>query len=326
MLPDVEVVCVMDVIKERAQLTAHNFGVKKWYSDYSEMLNDSEVQAVDICSPPHMHAEHAIEAAKKGKHILCEKPVATHLGDAVSVQNVIEKTGVLFMTGFTYRFHPLIQKIKEEIETPRFLRINYSFHPAISKDHWVHDFNRSGGFIIEQAVHWFDLFQWFSGKAKSVYAKGQYNTPSQRMVATISYENGTLGSVSFDADSPQCFFFMAADSSEKSATLNMRLLPSKWGGLLQIVDAHHKRHSYYVRNSSKNKTWKEASLPISLGRSLLFNDCHVVPFTRMIQYFVKSIQSNIVPEVSLDNGIEALKMAIAVQESIKQGKEITLTK
>jgi predicted dehydrogenase len=320
---DAEVVCVMDVIKEKAQKTAHDFGVKKWYSSYEEVLEDSEVQAVDICSPPFMHTQQAVDAAKSGKHILCEKPIATNLSDALAIQSAIEKSGVQFMTGFTYRFHPLIQKIKEELVTPDFLRLNYSFHTAIASDHWINDFNRSGGFIVEQAVHWFDLFQWFSGKAKSVYAKGKLTPLSQNLVATISYENGTLGLISFNANSPQSFLMLTAENANKSAKLHTRLLPSKWGGLLRIFDTSHNRNSYFVNNMGHDKNWKKASLPISFGMSLI-QDCHLIPFYRMIQHFARSIQENSQPETSVDNGVDALKVAIAVKNSMEQQKEVTI--
>lgn len=323
MLRSVEVVSVMDVVKERAQSTARTFGVKKWYCSYEEMLKDSEVQAVDICSPPHMHAQQAIEAAKSGKHILCEKPIATNLDDAMALQSVVRKTGIMFMTGFTYRFHPLVQKAREELVMPKLLRINYSFRPRTALDHWIYDSNKSGGIIIEQAVHWFDLFQWFSGKAKSVYAKGQPNPTAQRIVAIVSYENDTIGLVSFDADSPQSFFILTVENAEKSAILRMGLLPMKWGGYLQISGTSRKRRTYFINNWSHNKTWKEASFPVSLVMSKI-QDCRLVPFYREIQHFVQSIQDNSLPQVSLDHGIDSLKVAIAVNDSIKQGKEIPL--
>lgn len=322
-LPNVEVVSVMDVVKERAQLTARTFGVKKWYSNYEKMLEDSEVQAVDICSPPHMHAQQAIEAAKSGKHILCEKPIATNLDDAMTLRSVVRKAGIMFMTGFTYRFHPLVQKAREELVMPRLLRISYSFRPVIASDHWVYDSNKSGGFIIEQAVHWFDLFQWFSGKPKSVYAKGEPNPPAQRVVAIVSYENDTLGLVNFNADSPESFLILTVENAEKSAMLHMGLLPNKSGGLLQICDTSRKRRSYFINSWSHNKTWKEASYPVSFIMSRIQN-CYLVPFYREIQHFVQSIQDNSPPQVSLDCGIDSLKVAITVKNSIEQGKEIPI--
>jgi predicted dehydrogenase len=319
-LPGVEVVSVMDVVKEKAQLTARTFGVKKWYSSYKEMLKDSEIQAVDICSPPHMHAQQAIDAAESGKHVLCEKPIATNLQDAMTLQSVIRRTGIKFMTGFTYRFHPLVQKAREEVVMPKLLRISYSFRPGTASDHWVHDLNKSGGFIVEQAVHWFDLLRWFSGKAKSVYAKGQINPPAQSVVATISCENDMLGLVDFNANSPQFFFILTVENAEKSAMLRMELLPNKRGGLLQISESSGKRRSYFINSLGHDKTWREASFPVSLVMSRIL-DCHLIPFSREIEHFVQSIQKDSLPQVSIDHGVDSLKVATAVKDSIEKGKE-----
>jgi predicted dehydrogenase len=323
MMPNAKVVSVMDVVKERAQSTARAFHVKKWYSNYEEMLKDNEVEAVDICSPPHMHAEQAIEAAKSGKHILCEKPISTNLDDALRLQSEIRKAEVMFMTGFTYRFHPLLQKAREEVTTPKLLRVSYSFRPTVASDHWVYDSKKSGGFIVEQAVHWFDLFQWFSGKAKSVYAKGQVNPPSQNIVALISYENDALGLINCNTDSPLSFFILTIENAEKSAMLRIGLLPTKWGGLLQISDRSRKQHSYFLNSWSNNKTWKRASFPVSFIMSKI-QDSHLIPFYKEIQHFVHSILDNSPPQVSLNDGIDSLKVAIATKESIRQGKEIYL--
>jgi predicted dehydrogenase len=322
-MPNVQVVAVMDVVKERAESAAHAFGIEKWYSRFEDLLKDGEVEAVDICTPPYLHAQQAIEAAESAKHILCEKPVATNLDEAMTLKSVVQKTGITFMTGFTYRFHPLIQKIKEELVAPKLIRINYSFHPTKAPDHWINDNKKSGGFIVEQAVHWFDLFQWFNGKAISVYAKGQPYPPSQKLVATLSYENGALGLVSFNADSPQSFFNLIVENEGKSANLQMRLLPTKGGGTLRIFDTPRNQRTFFINNFSHDKTWKETSLPVSYVMAII-QDCHLIPYNRMIKHFVESVQDNSLPQTSLDNGIYALKLASAVKESIEQGKEIPL--
>jgi len=327
MMPNAQVVSVMDVVRERAQSTARAFHVKKWYSNYEEMLKDNEVEAVDICSPPSMHAEQAIEAAKSGKHILCEKPISMNLDDALKLESEVGKAGVMFMTGFTYRFHPLLQKTKAEIPNPRLLRVSYSFHPSVALDHWLararYDFNKSGGFIVEQAVHWFDLFRWFSGKAKSVYAKGQVNPSSQNIVSLISYENDALGLVNFNTDSSLSFFLLTIENTEKSAMLRMGLLPTKWGGLLQISNRLRKPDSYFLNSWGAKKTWKRASFPISFVMSKI-QDSHLIPFYHEIQHFVHSILENSPPQVTLKDGLDSLRIAIATKESIEQGKEIYL--
>jgi myo-inositol 2-dehydrogenase/D-chiro-inositol 1-dehydrogenase len=323
MLSRARVVAVMDPIKEKAQSTAHAFHIRNWYCDYEEMLKDDEIEAIDICSPPNAHAEQAIKAAQSGKHILCEKPISTNVEDALKLESEVRKAGVMFMTGFTYRFHPLLQKAKEEILHPKLLRISYSFRPSVAENHWIHDFNKNGGFLVEQAVHWFDLFKWCSGRAKSVYAKEQANSPFQNMAALITYENDALGLVNYNSNSPLGFFLLTIENSEKSAMIRLGLLPTKWGGILQINSRSGRPQSYFLNSWSWHKTWSRAPFPFSYIMSKI-QDARLVPFCREIEHFVDSILSNNPPKVSLQDGLESLKIAIAAKRSINQGKEIHL--
>jgi predicted dehydrogenase len=323
MMQNAKVVAVMDPVKERAQSTARSFKIQKWYSDFETMVRDDTIDAVDICSPPSVHAEQAIGAAESGKHVLCEKPISTNIEDAFRLEASIRKAGVKFMTGFTYRFHPLLQKMREEVPDPKLLRISYSFRPSVDSSHWIYKFGDSGGFLVEQAVHWFDFFRWLSGNAKSVYAKGQINFPFQNIVALISYENDSLGLVNYNSNSSLPFFLLNAENSEKSAMMRMNLLPGKWGGILQVASRSGKPISYFLFGRNIKKTQRKALFPLSLILSKV-QDSHLVPFFNEIKHFVNSVQNDTPPDVSLQDGLESLKLAIATNKSIDQKKEISL--
>ena len=74
-IPQAEIVAVSDIFAQGAEKLATELGIPNWYEDYHEILNNPEIQAVLICSSTDTHADIAIEAAKAGKHIFCEKPV-----------------------------------------------------------------------------------------------------------------------------------------------------------------------------------------------------------------------------------------------------------
>jgi len=325
MMQNAKVVAVMDPVKERARSTARSFGIEKWYSDYETMIKDDIIDAVDICSPPDFHAEQAIRAAQRGKHILCEKPISTNIEDALQLESSIRKAGVKFMTGFTYRFHPLLQKMKEEVPEPKLLRISYSFRPSVDSTHWIYSFGESGGFIVEQAVHWFDFFRWCSGNAKSVYAKGQTNFPFQNIVALISYQNDSLGLINYNSNSSLPFFFLNIENSEKSAMMRMDLLPGKWGGILQVRGRSKKLTTYFLYGRKMKRNRRKALFPLSLILSKV-RDSHSIPFFNEIKHFVDSVQNDTPPAVSFQDGLEALKLAIATNKSIDQQKEIIFKK
>ncbi len=100
---------------ERARATADSLGIPKSYGSYEELLGDEEIEAVYIPLPNHLHPEWTIAAAKVGKHVLCEKPLATSSEVARQMIDVAERSGVKLMEAFMYRLHPLWVEVRRLI-------------------------------------------------------------------------------------------------------------------------------------------------------------------------------------------------------------------
>lgn len=96
---------------ERAQSAASDLGIERAYGSYEDLLSDPEIEAVYIPLPNHMHLEWTAAAARSGKHVLCEKPIAMTADDARRMVAVCEKESVLLMEAFMYRIHPMWQKV-----------------------------------------------------------------------------------------------------------------------------------------------------------------------------------------------------------------------
>ena len=103
----------------------------------------------------------------------------------------------------------------------------------------------------------------------------------------------------------------------------MNLLPSKWGGILQVGGRSGRPISYFLYGRSIKKTQHKALFPLSLILSKV-RDSHLIPFFNEIKHFVNSVQNDIPPDVSFHDGLEALKLAIAINKSVDQQKEIHL--
>ena len=125
---NVEVIAVCDVVPERAQAVAQTYGVKA-YTDYIDLLNDKEINAVSICTPNVFHAPMTIAALQAGKHVLCEKPMATTIEEAKQMNEAATQSGKILMIGHNQRFVPSHQKAKEMIATGELGKI-YSFRTA----------------------------------------------------------------------------------------------------------------------------------------------------------------------------------------------------
>ena len=110
---------------EKADEVAERFSIEKTYDSYEKLLADPEIDAVYIPLPNHLHKRWVIEAAKKGKHILCEKPAAINADEFQEMIEACKKHDVLFMEGFMYHFHPQHERVKEIIDSGEIGGVTY---------------------------------------------------------------------------------------------------------------------------------------------------------------------------------------------------------
>jgi predicted dehydrogenase len=114
-----EVVAIASRERERADAAASKLGVARSHGSYEDLLADPDVDAVYIPLPNHLHAEWTIAAARAGKHVLCEKPLAMTAADAERMIEVCEAEGVLLMEAFMYRLHPTWVAVRELVASGR---------------------------------------------------------------------------------------------------------------------------------------------------------------------------------------------------------------
>src|SRR5690625_826579 len=110
-----EVVAVASRSLEKAENFAKDLNIPKSYGSYEELLSDQEIDAVYIPLPNHLHKEWAIKAAKAGKHILCEKPIALDAEEAQEMVDACEKAGVILAEAYMYRHQGRYEAIKKVI-------------------------------------------------------------------------------------------------------------------------------------------------------------------------------------------------------------------
>lgn len=111
--------------REKAEKFASQYPVEKVYDSYEALLQDEKVDAVYIPLPNSLHREWVERAAKAGKHILCEKPLALNEKEAEEMYEICQKEGVLLMEAFAYRHAPLVQKVKEMLDAGSIGKIKY---------------------------------------------------------------------------------------------------------------------------------------------------------------------------------------------------------
>ena len=170
LVPNSEVVAVMSRKAEKAKSYAARHSIKRWYTDAQELVDDSEVNAVYIATPPSTHATFAIMAMKAGKAVYVEKPMASNYEDCQRINHISEKNGVPCFVAYYRRYLPYFKKVKELIDNGaigRVLNVQIRFAvPPRDLDYnstnlpWrVQSDIAGGGYFYDLAPHQIDLLQ-----------------------------------------------------------------------------------------------------------------------------------------------------------------------
>jgi UDP-N-acetyl-2-amino-2-deoxyglucuronate dehydrogenase len=199
-----ELAAVCDIIPERAHEAASRYGVPGFES-LDEMLASVRCDAVALCTPSGLHPKHGILAARSGKHVICEKPMAISLEAADELVNECDAAGVQLFVVKQNRLNPAIQLLKRAIDRERFGRIYLAnttvrwTRPQEYYDQapWRGTWEFDGGAIMNQASHYVDLIQWLIGPVESVMAKtatlARHIETEDTGVAVLRFRSGALG-------------------------------------------------------------------------------------------------------------------------------------
>ena len=205
-----ELYSVMSRTGHNAVATATQFGASFATTDYDEVLKDPHIDAVLIATRHNLHGEMVLAALEAGKHVLVEKPLALTKDELIKISNFyknnVNQFTPILLTGFNRRFSPYLKKIKEYIATRSGpLIINYRMNAGyIPLDHWVHGVE-GGGRNIGEACHIYDLFTFLSDaivisvSAKSIKPVTNYYSASDNFVATMSFSDGSLATLTYTA-------------------------------------------------------------------------------------------------------------------------------
>jgi len=177
-MPEFEIKYLVDVSEDRIIHLKKKLMVDgELKTDYKEVLSDSDVEAVMILTPPKLHHQMVIDAARARKNVFCEKPFAMNTIEAEEMVKVCEENNVKLMPGFNFRFIPQFKKMKELIDKGFIgtligghstLFANAFVWPSVSK--FQYNKVEGGGALFEMGAHHIDLMNWFYGEAKTVTA------------------------------------------------------------------------------------------------------------------------------------------------------------
>lgn len=305
----VEVVAVMDVIDESAQI-ASEYGIPRVLNNFNDLIAMKEIDAVVICSPTDLHADHVIKAALAGKHIFCEKPLDLSLDQVIEVLRVVKECGVKLMLGFNRRFDPDFEKIREmvvadEVGDPHIIKIT-SRDPGPPPISYI---KKSGGLFLDMAIHDFDMARYISGKeVKEVYAAATVKVDPEigeagdfdTAVITLTLEDNTLAVI---------------DNSRKAAYgYDQRLEVFGSKGMAKAENNYPNNHRLFTREGMSG------DLPLHF-----FLERYQVSYQKEMSQFVEALQSNGEMPVGARDGLMSIVIGLAATKSAKEKRPVKIT-
>jgi len=195
---------VCDIVTEKAQAVGARFNVPA-FTDMDEMAKSTDIDVFVVLTESGRHAEHVINLAKYGKHIMVEKPMALSLPDADAMIRACDAAGVKLFVVKQNRFNVPVQKLREAVEAGRFgkmvlgtVRVRWARPQSYyDQDPWRGTWAYDGGVLTNQASHHVDLLEWMMGDVDSVFAKATTALvdieAEDTAVVVLKFASGALG-------------------------------------------------------------------------------------------------------------------------------------
>lgn len=286
-------------------------------ADPQAILDDPDIDAVLIASPPATHAALALRAARTGKHVYVEKPLATGPDEFLPVLEAATRTGIIGVTGFNRRFHPsfqLARSLLNEGTIGRILAVQTAFcepHTTDSMPAWKSRRATGGGVLLDLGSHHFDLLRWFlDSEATSVTASTTSDVFEMESAEVhLRFANGVHA---------QCHF------SLRSGPTDHFIFHGELGSLQ--ADRHHAFPELRLR-SSRGYGFRRKRIHGPPANWILRARHLVQPgfepsYAAALQGFANAIRGHPTPSASLRDGQASLQLALAAEESARRHQPV----
>ncbi|MDT8860130.1 inositol 2-dehydrogenase [Alkalihalobacillus sp. MEB130] len=307
--PNVSVKTVSDLYADRLISWAEQFGISQITTDYQDILDDPEIDAVLVCAPTSLHSEIIFNAIEAKKHIFCEKPITFDLEESEKIYNRIVSANVKFQVGFNRRFDHSFSQVqkavrKGEVGDLHLIKIT-SRDPAPPPASYI---ETSGGMFIDMSIHDFDLARYLSGsEVEEVTVTGanlidpvfkKYGDIDTAVI-TLRFANGAIGVI---------------DNSRKAAygyDQRIEVLGSEG-----MVMADNVLNST-VRKSLSTQTQLDNPKYFFLER---YKEAYIVE----LKAFFNAIIDDTDTLCSVKDGLEAERIAHAAKKALQTGEKVLM--
>ena len=289
-IEEANLVAVSDVSERALKKIEKKYGAKG-YTEYSELLENPEIEVVSVCVPTTFHHNVVMEAIKNGKHVLVEKPIAFTLEEAEEMIAAAKEAGVLLATGHVERFNPAVRKAKELVDDGVIGDIVSAFAKRVGP---LPPRIKDVGVAIDLAIHDLDIMNYlFDEEVTQVY--GSMNN----ILGDCEFEDHAEIMVNFD--------------NESTGIIEVNWLTPYKRRELELTGTAGIISVDYIQQSIE--VYGKFAQDIQIK--------HEEPLKGELISFLNAVVNGTEPEITGEDGLKALKMVIAANRSSKEHKPIS---
>ncbi|MDX6492803.1 MAG: hypothetical protein QOH02_738 [Gaiellaceae bacterium] len=321
---ELEVVALADVDAEAVDALATSFGVAARYGAVAQLVEDPRVDAVAVCVPPAAHVEVALAAVEAGKHVFVEKPLAATLADADRLVEAAAATELQAMVGFNLRFHRLVRQLRDNLAEGDLgpihaLATTYTDDVLLRPDlaAWRTTRGRGGGTLLEKAIHHFDLWRFLlADEVEEVNSyTGSGRTDDEVACVSARMRGGALAST-LAVDATSLSNEIAVYGTKARVALDLY----RFDGFRRASPAEAPGA---VRTRAEAVLRTARTLPAGLGAIRSGGEA-MLSYEAEWRHFAKAIARGGATDSTLEDGVRALEVALAAQESAATGERVSL--
>ena len=291
-----DVVAVCDVDEETAGTAAATHDAAA-YTDHHDLYEEESVDAVVVAVPPFAHEDQELLAAEHGVDLLVEKPLALSLDTAREIHRAVEDAGIVTQVGHMNRYAPVTERALDLVGDRRLALAEGHWIGGVPGTAWWRVYDQSGGQVVEQSTHIFDLCRQFGGDVESVTARGSHRVVEEidfedATAATMTHENGMVSHVTSSSASP-------------STDVSLRL----------VGDGFHLDIDY-----------AEETLSGVVDGEEVHHENDRDPYRAEMAAFLDAVEAGdpAMPRSPYSDAIETFAVTLAVNESMAAGEEVVL--
>jgi predicted dehydrogenase len=342
-IPGVRIAGVVDSDTQRRQLAVSHLGARA-YEHIAELLLDPSIDIVVLNTPPWLHGQQALAAARAGKHLFIEKPMATSNEEADELVRLAAERNLQISVDYVMRHVPLYDRLRALVDSELFGAIthialeNNASNEALGPDHWFWDHAKSGGILVEHGVHFFDLCSQLTGnQANSVTGYGHTAADGRqdRVLAAVRYANGILG-----------MFYHAFDrraivertvlrvTFERGSAAAYGWIPERLE--IEGIVTHDTKEKLAALLGTTLTTEERAAPPGVpggtdglIGHTILVRPDRTADYAAAVRAGMEDVIRAIrepgrPPQVTAENGRASLQLALAAQQAIDSGHAVAV--